>query len=234
VLYDDAQSIYQPKRRKFNFASVGIDARGRTSILRLNYRNTAEVMALAVHCAQQLLAGASSEQPANEEDMPLVQPASAGRRGPMPVLLEGRTASVEAELVAERVALLYAEGAALDDIAVLARAKYLLEPVQRALHARGIACQSMATQAARHFDWTQPSVKLLTMHSAKGLEFPHVFIVGLQTMPMRDETFDEAVRLLYVAMTRSTQALVLSAHGDSPVTERVRAAMTSLRGLANA
>ncbi len=43
VLYDDAQSIYQTRRRKFNFASVGIDARGRTSILRLNYRNTAEV-----------------------------------------------------------------------------------------------------------------------------------------------------------------------------------------------
>jgi hypothetical protein len=34
VLYDDAQSIYQHKRRKFNFASVGIEARGRTSILK--------------------------------------------------------------------------------------------------------------------------------------------------------------------------------------------------------
>jgi superfamily I DNA and RNA helicase len=52
VLYDDAQSIYQPKRRKFSFASVGIEARGRTSVLKLNYRNTAEVLALAVHCAQ--------------------------------------------------------------------------------------------------------------------------------------------------------------------------------------
>lgn len=56
VLYDDAQSIYQKKRRKFNFASVGIEARGRTSVLKLNYRNTAEVLALAVHCAQGLLA----------------------------------------------------------------------------------------------------------------------------------------------------------------------------------
>ena len=51
VLYDDAQSIYQKKRRKFNFASVGIDARGRTSIFRLNYRNTAEVLALAMRKA---------------------------------------------------------------------------------------------------------------------------------------------------------------------------------------
>jgi superfamily I DNA/RNA helicase len=88
----------------------------------------------------------------------------------------------------------------------------------------------MASQAIRSFDWHTPSVKLLTMHSAKGLEFPHVFVVGLQTMPMRDETIDEAVRLLYVAMTRSTHTLVLSTHGDSAVTRRVRAALATLQG----
>jgi hypothetical protein len=61
VLYDDAQSIYQGKRRKFNFASVGMQARGRTSILRLNYRNTAEVLALAhAVCAQGLLQGGAA------------------------------------------------------------------------------------------------------------------------------------------------------------------------------
>ena len=52
VLYDDAQSIYQKKRREFNFSSVGIEARGRTSVLELNYRNTAEVLLLAVGCAE--------------------------------------------------------------------------------------------------------------------------------------------------------------------------------------
>jgi hypothetical protein len=230
VLYDDAQSIYQPKRRRFSFASVGIDARGRTSILRLNYRNTAEVMALAVHCAQQLLTGASAEQPADDEDMPLVAPATAGRRGPVPVLLEGRSEQEQAELVAERIAKLYAEGAALDEIAVLARIRPALAAVERCLRRRHLACQSMASQAIRSFDWHTPSVKLLTMHSAKGLEFPHVFVVGLQTMPMRDETIDEAVRLLYVAMTRSTHTLVLSTHGDSAVTRRVRAALATLQG----
>ncbi|MBA2722283.1 MAG: DNA helicase II, partial [Methylibium sp.] len=70
VLYDDVQSIYQKKRRRFNFASVGIEAVGRTSILRLNYRNTAEVLALAVHCAQALLL----QDSALPEDMQRVQP----------------------------------------------------------------------------------------------------------------------------------------------------------------
>src|SRR5690606_24185317 len=44
VLYDDAQSIYTRSRGKFSFASVGIQARGRTTILKLNYRNTDEVI----------------------------------------------------------------------------------------------------------------------------------------------------------------------------------------------
>lgn len=42
VLYDDAQSINRRKGRLgFSFAEVGIQARGRTTILRMNYRNTA-------------------------------------------------------------------------------------------------------------------------------------------------------------------------------------------------
>ena len=46
MLYDDAQSIYQ-RRGAFSFRSVGINAQGRTTILRLNYRNTAEVLRIA-------------------------------------------------------------------------------------------------------------------------------------------------------------------------------------------
>lgn len=226
VLYDDAQSIYQPKRRKFNFASVGIEARGRSSILRLNYRNTAEVLALAVHCARQLLTRPAGE--AVDDEMPLIEPASAGRRGPLPLLIEARSEGEEAALVAERIHAAYAEGSALDKIAVLARAKFALEPIERALRQRGLATQSMASQAFRRFDWTQPSVKLLTLHSAKGLEFPQVFIAGLHLLPMRDEALDDALRLLYVAMTRATQRLVLSAHGDSAGVQRVKAGLEAI------
>jgi superfamily I DNA/RNA helicase len=42
VLYDDAQSIYERARNKqFSFKSVGMQAQGRTTILKINYRNTA-------------------------------------------------------------------------------------------------------------------------------------------------------------------------------------------------
>lgn len=62
----------------------------------------------------------------------------------------------------------------------------------------------------------------------KGLEFAKVYVPGLQALPMRDESLDEAVRLLYVAMTRATGELVLSAHGGSPVVDRVRDSLAAV------
>jgi hypothetical protein len=226
VLYDDAQSIYQPKRRKFNFASVGIEARGRTSVLRLNYRNTAEVLAIAVQCARSLLEGAG--EACGEDEIPLVQPRTAGRRGAMPTLLTARNATEEADLIADRVREAHTGGTALGDIAVLCRTKYLMSSIEHALRAWHLAVQSMQAQAFRRFDWSKPSVKLLTLHSAKGLEFRLVFVAGLQAMPMRDESLEEAARLLYVGMTRATHQLVLSAHGHSAIVDRVRSALAEV------
>jgi AAA domain/Nuclease-related domain/UvrD-like helicase C-terminal domain len=231
VLYDDAQSIYQGRRRKFNFASVGIEARGRTSILRLNYRNTREVMALAVNCAHSLLHaddGLPAPNGSDDDNLPLVQPTTAGRQGPLPVLIEARGEAEEARLVADRIAALAAEGVALNDIAVLARGKRLLAPLARELGARAVAMQSMHDEAFRRFDWQAQAVRGLTLHSAKGLEFAHVFVVGLHVLPFADESMADAVRLLYVGMTRATQALVLSAQRDSELVRRVRVALAEV------
>ena len=77
----------------------------------------------------------------------------------------------------------------------------------------------------REFDWSDPSVKLVTLHSSKGLEFPIVFVAGLQSMPFKDQPLEEEVRLLYVGMTRANQELVLSSHGTRPIVRRVRNAL---------
>ena len=213
VLYDDAQSIYQKKRRKFNFSSVGIEARGRTSVLRLNYRNTAEVLSLAVGCAERLLDGGEFV----EGEVQTVRPASAGRHGPVPVLIEAANEQQEADLLAERVGQAIERGTAPNEIAVLCRTKYQMPAIERALSKRQIAFQSMYSLKVREFDWSNPSVKLVTLHSSKGLEFPIVFVAGLQSMPFKDQPMEEEVRLLYVGMTRANQELVLSSHGDSPI-----------------
>jgi len=216
VLYDDAQSIYQKKRRKFNFANVGIQAVGRSSILKLNYRNTAEVLALAMHCAQGLLA----DRPETEDALPTVMPTSAGRRGPVPVLLLAHHAHEEALWISERVAQAISAGRAPGDVAILFRTRDRMPDCAKLLRQRGVAVQSMAE--SKTMDWQSASVKLITLHSAKGLEFPLVVLVGLDAMPRADESLDEALRLLYVGMTRATHELVLSAAGMSPMVRRVQ------------
>lgn len=216
VLYDDAQSIYQKKRRKFNFASVGIQAVGRSHVLKLDYRNTAEVLALAMHCAQELLA----DRPETDDAVQSVLPASAGRRGPVPVLLRAQHAREEAELIAERIAQAIKDGRAPGDVAVLFRTRERMPVCAAMLRREGVAVQSMGE--TKSLDWTDASVKLITLHSAKGLEFPLVVLTGLDAMPRADETLEEALRLIYVGMTRATHELVLSAAGTSPMVQRVQ------------
>jgi len=116
------------------------------------------------------------------------------------------------------------EGLPWQDMAVLLRARSQMPAVEQALRRAQVPMQSMNEQAFRRFDWQQPSAKLLTLHSAKGLEFPWVCVAALQSLPMGNETLDDALRLLYVGMTRATQQLLLSASGDSLVVQRVQAA----------
>ncbi len=74
----------------------------------------------------------------------------------------------------------------------------------------------------KRFDPAEDSVKVITMHSSKGLEFPVVAIPGLGYMPHRDYGIHEEAKLLYVAMTRAMDQLILTSSKESPFVNRIQ------------
>lgn len=63
LLYDNAQNLTNRHlfKRKFSFKSVGVKAQGRTSILRLNYPNTKEILQFAYAFSRPIIASGGEE-----------------------------------------------------------------------------------------------------------------------------------------------------------------------------
>ncbi|HET8899026.1 MAG TPA: 3'-5' exonuclease [Rhodanobacteraceae bacterium] len=226
VMYDDAQSIYgQRERRKVTWKSLGIQAaHGRTTILRINYRNTIEVLAVARIVAGHLL----DEREGSDEEVPCVAPESAGRHGPMPEL--SRFGDQWREMTALTTALLeqHQKGMPWSEMAVIYRSTFAGKRLAKALADCDIP-HALAVGAGKGTLFkTDGCVKLVTMHSSKGLEFPFVIIPDLGSMPAQGQDEAEEARLLYVAMTRATEQLLMLHHSESVFTEKLRAGIQGL------
>lgn len=220
LLYDDAQSIYQRQHsRRFSFRSLGIQAAGRTTILRLNYRNTAEVLAVAQRFAQALLSPAE----ADEDSIPLISPLSANRHGPRPRLWRLPNLAAEAAEVARQLQALHGQGLAWSDMAVLYPIRFIGEAALQALNRAGVPAELLG-EAAR--DWPRRDrVRVVTLQSSKGLEFPAVAILGLGYLPHDRQPEIEQVRLLYVGLTRAMDHLLLTGHRASAFVQRLEQAL---------
>jgi superfamily I DNA/RNA helicase len=71
------------------------------------------------------------------------------------------------------------------------------------------------------FDPAHDSIKVMTLHVSKGLEFPVVALVGAGRMPAEGEDEREEARLFYVGATRATQRLVSEASGSGKLAARL-------------
>lgn len=220
VLYDDAQSIYEKRSGiGFTFSSVGIQARGRTTILRTNYRNTMEILQVAKGFAQSFLAASDTEE---EDSIPTLSPDSAGRKGDIPELYRFPSPQHECEYIIKQVAALVTAGTNPDQIAILVYSHRFASDIQDRLGELDIPYASNQDNNPNLFS-DIPSVKLITMHSSKGLEFEHVFVARINKIPEQDS--NKHARLLYVAMTRAIENLTLTYHQESPFTQQVQQAI---------
>ncbi|MHB1114369.1 MAG: DEAD/DEAH box helicase [Acidovorax defluvii] len=222
VLYDDAQSIYERGRQKnFSFKSVGIQAQGRTTILKINYRNTRQILQTANAIAGDLL----TAEDRDDDGIPLVKPVSCGRDGPEPIVINLPTLPEQAAKIAELLQGAHADGFAWGDMAVLCRDAKARDLCASTLAKRGVPEQNRLGPG--DYDPLANSVKIMTMKVSKGLEFPVVAIPGVERLEhMGAEATEpgegaqalseaeaqarrDAARVLYVAATRATQRLVL-------------------------
>ncbi|TCJ16513.1 DNA helicase II [Parasulfuritortus cantonensis] len=208
LLYDDAQSIYDTgKARDFSFRSVGIQAQGRTTILKVNYRNTREILDFAARFAAKLLTPAE----ADEDGVPRLVPVSAGRAGRRPMLVELPSLKAEGKYLAERLKAAHDDGVAWQDMAVLYRTwEPVGKVVKEVLRREGIP---LTWKDQIKFDGQQDSIRLMPFHSSKGLEFPFVAIPGLGRPGSEEADAEAEARLLYVAMTRATEELLVLREG---------------------
>jgi superfamily I DNA/RNA helicase len=227
VLYDDAQNIYgQANRKKLSWKSLGVQAQGRTTILKLNYRNTLEILSVARGFANELLLERNEE----DDGVPLIAPESAGRRGALPELIRVERMEDQLPAIIQRLRDEQASGRHLSDMAVIFRNGWEGEKLHEALQRADIPSRLAEGNGKSSLFVVEDTVKLVTMHSSKGLEFPLVIIPGLGSLPKPGKDEAEEARLLYVAMTRATERLVLIHHEDSIFSQRIRNAINEVQG----
>lgn len=219
LLYDDAQSIYQRRRaQQFSFKSLGIQAQGRTTILKINYRNTRQILQTARMVAADLL----ESQESVDDGVPLVQPVSCGRDGQEPLIIRLPSLREEAVRIAELLAAAHQEGYAWGDMAIICRHYSEMERCAAVLRHRRLPHE--VRKASSMFNPLADSIKILTMHASKGLEFPLVALSGVGRMPEDGMNEVDEARLFYVAATRATQRLLIPLSGGGEFAARLPAA----------
>ena len=210
VLYDDAQSIYERARSKqFSFKSVGIQAQGRTTILKINYRNTKQILQIASLVAADLLTAADKD----DDGIPLLKPISCGREGEAPLIIRLPTLRDEAFAIADELGHAHKEGHAWGDMAILCHDYPTMDLCAWALEQRRLPFN--VRKRAGDFNPDANAIQIMTMKVSKGLEFPVVALPGVGHMPAAGEDEQEAARVFYVAATRATQRLVVGVCGPS-------------------
>lgn len=205
VLYDDAQSIYERSRSKqFSFKSVGIQAQGRTTILKINYRNTKQILQTASLIAADLLTADDKD----DDGIPLLKPISCGRDGEAPLIIRLPNLRAEATKIAELLSTAHQEGHAWGDMAVICRHYSEMDECAHALNYKKLPHQ--VRKGSGSFHPNEDTIKVLTMHASKGLEFPVVALMGVGDMPTKGEDEKDEARLFYVGATRATQKLIVT------------------------
>ena len=215
IVGDSHQRIY---RNKAVLSKCGINVRGRSSYLRINYRTTEEIRKFAFA----LLNGVSFDD--LDEDYDNDKGCQSLTHGEKPEINEFATPEEEMRFIVSKIRDLEAQGVEQKNICIVARTHKLLDNYIAGLQREGI--KSFEIKANKTDDRSYEGVRIATMHRVKGLEFDHVFAVAVnkKVLPFgtkddfEDDLSLEEFRtgekcLLYVALTRARKSAYVSCYG---------------------
>ncbi len=187
---DGHQRIYT--RNRASMSACGIDIRGRARKLYLNYRTTEEIRLLAVA----MLEGCEVDD--LDEGSDEVKRYKSLSHGSAPKVLDFQHLE---NALSSLTPLLQASLAEGRSVCVIVPSKYDVNAVHASLKDGKISTTILGPDARDQPD--SKSVRIATMHRAKGLEFDEVVLLTPRNWGVLDSTTDNIQRLQYVALTRA-------------------------------
>ena len=207
---DLGQRIFQ---QPFSWMAVGVDVRGRSTTLKVNYRTSQQIRA----AADRLLPDLVRDADGLEEDR---RGAISVFEGPAPAVVLARDQADETEQVAGFLRACAADGIGPGQIGVFVRSRRELPRARAAVERAGLSAVELSERGGDQGE----RVAIGTMHLAKGLEFRAVAVMACddEVLPLAeridavveesdlDDVYDTERHLLYVACTRARDRLLVS------------------------
>lgn len=215
IVGDSHQRIY---RNRPVLSKCGINVRGRSSILKINYRTTEEIRKYAFA----LLQGIAFDD--LDDGVDVGDRCQSLTHGEKPVVKSFKDAGKELQFIIDEIKKLQNGGVALSNICVVARTKKLVDDYIAQFTKAGI--RSYAIRRNKKDDRSLEGLRVATMHRVKGLEFQYVFVVAVnkRIVPLYSainrtdaiseaETMTAEKSLLYVALTRAQKGVYVTSYG---------------------
>jgi len=207
---DLGQRIFQ---QPFSWKALGVDIRGRSRTLRVNYRTSHQIRAQA----DRLLGPVVVDVDGNSEDR---SDTVSVFNGPPPTIRVLKTEDEEASTVGKWIAEQAKAGVLPHEFGVFVRSAEQLDRARAAVNESGLPFKVLDDQV----ETTSGHVSISTMHLAKGLEFRAVAVMACddEVIPLQErietvgddadlqEVYDTERHLLYVACTRARDHLLVT------------------------
>jgi len=207
-------------RQPFSWKALGVEVRGRSTALRINYRTSHQIRMQA----DKLLGPVLSDVDGNEEDR---RGTVSVFNGPAPSIEILDSEDGERDAVARSLRGWLDDGLQPHEIAVFVRSDAEVGRAQAAIDAAGVPSRVVGER----METTYGKLSITTMHRAKGLEFRAVAVMACddEIVPLQariegvadesdlEDVYQTERHLLYVACTRARDHLVVS--GVEPASE---------------